>query len=102
MAWSGGSGWPGQRGRGGASQLSPPSQHPLIHNTLFTVPPLQHPSPSQQPPNPTPSDQGIRSMHGRYASNWNAYLFRKNSIVILNRDWPQPLRVLWVLIFNEH
>ena len=68
-----------------------PSVHTPQNPTLYTtpLPPLSphtsiphspHITPPPPPPHPfipRAENQGIRSMRGRYASYWNAYLFKK-------------------------
>ena len=53
----------------------PQSRHPPEAD----IPQSRHPPPEQTPPGQTPpppgeADSGIRSMSGRYASYWNAFL----------------------------
>ena len=58
----------------------PPTRHNPPPQTRHTTPPDQahhHPGPGTPPPSPPPreADTSIRSMSGRYASYWNAFLF---------------------------
>ena len=57
------------------SRHHPGSRHPLGADTSprADFPPGADPPPQQTPP--WKADSGIRSMSGRYASYWNAFLF---------------------------
>ena len=81
-------------------QTPPGSRHPPGGNT---PPPEQtHTSRSRHPP--PKADSGIRSMSGRYASYWNAFLLFEFSPWILLLNWPlqnQPMCVKHrLLIFS--
>ena len=59
-------------------QTRPESRHTLLLEQTpprADTPPEQTPPKSRHPPPPRVADSSIRSMSGRYASYWNAFLF---------------------------
>ena len=52
-----------------------PSRHPPMQTPPEQTPPLGADIPQNRNSPPPEADSGIRSMSGRYASYWNAFLF---------------------------
>ena len=77
---------------------SPPDQTPPPSREQTPPQDQTPPPPEQRPPTPTPlpreADSGIRSMSGRYASYWNAFLLSLYVGVIFTYDTVCPCHVV--------